>query len=33
MKRGITRITSLALALLMLLPAALTACKPAPNPE
>ena len=33
MKPTLIRLSSLALALLMLLPAALTACKPAPNPE
>ena len=33
MKPTLIRLSSLALALLMLLPATLTACKPAPNPE
>ena len=33
MKPTLIRLSSLALALLMLLPAALTACKPAPIPE
>ena len=33
MKPTLIRLSSLALALLMLLPAALASCKPAPNPE